>query len=180
MQLGLIAEKAISKTITCVFILLMIFFILQSTITNTTSKQHPLASKPVTSNTSVSSKPMMDNQFGSKPSIYLDGQPPSMNKSSFTNSQNLPTVRKDPALAPAGGLSSLLKGLKKDDKDGKGSQMVTIRRVMDPVSSEPTVTITLKGDEPEKDKVLFKLVNGQGMLFNYQIIICRYKKVLCE
>jgi hypothetical protein len=41
-------------------------------------------------------------------------------------------------------------------------QMVTIRRVMEPSSSEPTVTITLKGDTPEKDTVLFTLVNGQG------------------
>lgn len=48
----------------------------------------------------------------------------------------------------------------------KGSpQMVTIRRVMEPSSSEPTVTITLKGATPEKDTVLFTLVNGQGMLF---------------
>lgn len=45
----------------------------------------------------------------------------------------------------------------------KGSpQMVTIRRVMEHSSAEPTVTITLKGDTPEKDTVLFTLVNGQG------------------
>lgn len=41
-------------------------------------------------------------------------------------------------------------------------QMVTIRRVMEPNSSEPTVTITLKGATPDKDKVLFTLVNGQN------------------
>ncbi|XP_059474933.1 uncharacterized protein LOC132196369 [Neocloeon triangulifer] len=46
--------------------------------------------------------------------------------------------------------------------DGKKEpQMVTIRRVMEPSSSEPTVTITLKGDTPDHDKVLFTLVNGQ-------------------
>ncbi|XP_065342515.1 uncharacterized protein LOC135941146 isoform X2 [Cloeon dipterum] len=43
----------------------------------------------------------------------------------------------------------------------KEPQMVTIRRVMEPSSSEPTVTITLKGDTPARDKVLFTLVNGQ-------------------
>lgn len=66
----------------------------------------------------------------------------------------------------AGGVSSLsniLKGMDTAAKEkDKGSQMVTIRRVMDPNNAEPTVTITLKGDQPEKDKVLFKLVNGQG------------------
>ena len=62
-------------------------------------------------------------------------------------------------------LNHVVKGAenKKPEKD-KGSQMVTIRRVMDPSSAEPTVTITLKGDQPETDKVLFKLVNGQGKL----------------
>ena len=81
-----------------------------------------------------------------------------------------PVPEKKPTSASAGEnrneLSSFLKDMKKNDKD-KGSQMVTIRRVMDPVSSEPTVTITLKGDEPEKDKVLFKLVNGQGKFLRY-------------
>lgn len=48
-------------------------------------------------------------------------------------------------------------------------QMVTIRRVMEPTSSEPTVTITLKGDTPEKDTVLFTLVNGQGKMM---ICVC--------
>jgi hypothetical protein len=41
-------------------------------------------------------------------------------------------------------------------------QMVTIKRVMEANGSEPTVTITLKGATPDKDKVLFTLVNGQG------------------
>lgn len=49
--------------------------------------------------------------------------------------------------------------------DKKEPQMVTIRRVMEPSSSEPTVTITLKGDKPGHDKVLFTLVNGQGIVF---------------
>ncbi|KAK7873317.1 hypothetical protein R5R35_011373 [Gryllus longicercus] len=40
-------------------------------------------------------------------------------------------------------------------------QMVTIKRVMEPNGAEPTVTITLKGATPDKDKVLFTLVNGQ-------------------
>ncbi|KAK6635681.1 hypothetical protein RUM44_000935 [Polyplax serrata] len=39
-------------------------------------------------------------------------------------------------------------------------KMVTIRRVMAPFSAEPTVTITLKGSTPDKDKVLFMLKNG--------------------
>ncbi|PSN54996.1 hypothetical protein C0J52_02315 [Blattella germanica] len=40
-------------------------------------------------------------------------------------------------------------------------QMVTIKRVMEANGAEPTVTITLKGATPDKDKVLFTLVNGQ-------------------
>ena len=40
-------------------------------------------------------------------------------------------------------------------------QMVTIRRVMQPNLSEPVVTVTLKGETPDNDKVLFTLVNGQ-------------------
>lgn len=41
-------------------------------------------------------------------------------------------------------------------------QMVTIKRVIESNGAEPTVTITLKGETPDKDKVLFTLVNGQG------------------
>ncbi|KAG8233397.1 hypothetical protein J437_LFUL013177, partial [Ladona fulva] len=40
-------------------------------------------------------------------------------------------------------------------------QMVTIKRVIESNGAEPTVTITLKGETPDKDKVLFTLVNGQ-------------------
>ncbi|XP_053976246.1 uncharacterized protein LOC128875001 isoform X1 [Hylaeus volcanicus] len=40
-------------------------------------------------------------------------------------------------------------------------QIVTIKRVMESNSTEPTVTITLKGQTPAEDKVLFTLVNGQ-------------------
>lgn len=46
-----------------------------------------------------------------------------------------------------------------------GSQMVTIKRVMEPHESEPTVTITLRGATPKQDKVLYTLFNGQGELF---------------
>lgn len=62
----------------------------------------------------------------------------------------------------SGGVSSLSNILKEMDTSQEKAQMVTIRRVMDPNNAEPTVTITLKGEQPEKDKVLFKLVNGQG------------------
>ncbi|XP_063590623.1 uncharacterized protein LOC134767543 [Penaeus indicus] len=66
-----------------------------------------------------------------------------------------------------GGLSNILKAMDTSGKEkDKGSQMVTIRRVMDPNSAEPTVTITLKGEQPEKDKVLFKLINGQAVAGN--------------
>ena len=85
-----------------------------------------------------------------------------------------PTTFKDPSTKtladhiPSNGLSTLLKGMESLNSDKEnGSQMVTIRRVMDPSSAEPTVTITLKGEEPEKDKVLFKLVNGQGKRIIY-------------
>ncbi|XP_046488598.1 protein FAM193A isoform X1 [Neodiprion pinetum] len=40
-------------------------------------------------------------------------------------------------------------------------QIVTIKRVMESNNAEPTVTITLKGQTPAEDKVLFTLVNGQ-------------------
>ncbi|XP_018392119.1 PREDICTED: putative uncharacterized protein DDB_G0293878 isoform X1 [Cyphomyrmex costatus] len=40
-------------------------------------------------------------------------------------------------------------------------QIVTIRREINSNSAEPTVTITLKGQTPAEDKVLFTLVNGQ-------------------
>ncbi|XP_066595931.1 uncharacterized protein [Prorops nasuta] len=40
-------------------------------------------------------------------------------------------------------------------------QIVTIKRVMESNTSEPTVTITLKGQTPAEDKVLFTLINGQ-------------------
>jgi len=43
-------------------------------------------------------------------------------------------------------------GGQKAGGDKKEPQMVTIRRVMEPRSSEPTVTITLKGDTPDHDK----------------------------
>ncbi|XP_075221914.1 uncharacterized protein LOC142324799 isoform X2 [Lycorma delicatula] len=42
-----------------------------------------------------------------------------------------------------------------------GPQMVTIKRVMEPNSAEPTVTITLRGATPSEDKVLYTLLNGQ-------------------
>lgn len=41
-----------------------------------------------------------------------------------------------------------------------GQPMVTIRRVMQPNISEPVVTVTLKGETPDNDRVLFTLVNG--------------------
>lgn len=44
---------------------------------------------------------------------------------------------------------------------GQPQQMVTIRRVMQPNLSEPVVTVTLKGESPGNDRVLFTLVNGQ-------------------
>lgn len=47
------------------------------------------------------------------------------------------------------------------DLDQKPTQIVTIRRVMEGNSAEPTVTITLKGQTPAEDKVLYTLVNGQ-------------------
>lgn len=45
-------------------------------------------------------------------------------------------------------------------------QMVTIKRIMEPNSAEPTVTITLRGQTPNEDKVLYTLLNGQGKLWN--------------
>jgi len=53
--------------------------------------------------------------------------------------------------------SSKVSDSKTDTKEQ--GQMVTIRRIMDPVSTEPTVTISLKGEQDEK--LLYKLVNGR-------------------
>ncbi|XP_076651580.1 uncharacterized protein LOC143358372 isoform X1 [Halictus rubicundus] len=53
------------------------------------------------------------------------------------------------------------KEIKKPVQVENQPQMVTIKRVMESNSAEPTVTITLKGQTPAEDKVLFTLVNGQ-------------------
>lgn len=45
---------------------------------------------------------------------------------------------------------------------GKPGPIVTIKRVMEGGSKEPTVTITLKGSTPDKDKLLYTLINGQS------------------
>nr|CAD7258739.1 unnamed protein product [Timema shepardi] len=47
-------------------------------------------------------------------------------------------------------------------EDQQPPQMVTIKRVIEPNGTEPTVTITLKGTTPDEDKVLFTLINGQA------------------
>lgn len=93
---------------------------------------------------------------------------------SFSNRE--PAERAAAGGGEPGGLSNILKAMDTSGKEkDKGSQMVTIRRVMDPNSAEPTVTITLKGEQPEKDKVLFKLINGQGkMADSVCIFIMRY------
>ncbi|KAG7200591.1 hypothetical protein KM043_001150 [Ampulex compressa] len=53
------------------------------------------------------------------------------------------------------------KELEKPVQADSQPQIVTIKRVMESNSAEPTVTITLKGQTPAEDKVLFTLVNGQ-------------------
>ncbi|XP_034179837.2 uncharacterized protein LOC117604147 isoform X6 [Osmia lignaria lignaria] len=53
------------------------------------------------------------------------------------------------------------KEVKKPVQTENQPQIVTIKRVMESNSAEPTVTITLKGQTPAEDKVLFTLVNGQ-------------------
>lgn len=50
----------------------------------------------------------------------------------------------------------------KEEEQEQVSQMVTIKRVLEPNSAEPTVTITLRGATPNEDKVLYTLLNGQG------------------
>ena len=51
-------------------------------------------------------------------------------------------------------------------------QMVTIRRIMQPNLSEPVVTVTLKGDTSDNDRVLFTMVNGQVIPTNKNIDTC--------
>lgn len=67
-----------------------------------------------------------------------------------------PQQRFQPQTLNLAGLKSLVE---KSDPNSV-PKMVTIRRVMAPFSAEPTVTITLKGSTPDKDKVLFMLKNG--------------------
>lgn len=55
-----------------------------------------------------------------------------------------------------------------EEGNKKGGPMVTIKRVMQGSNKEPTVTITLKGSTPDKDKLLFTLINGQSENNNNQ------------
>ncbi|KAG7174533.1 protein FAM193A-like, partial [Homarus americanus] len=106
------------------------------------------------------------NQQGHQSSRQASAPTPPLvaNPASFNSKE---TVANPTPLSGPSSLSNILKGMDTTTKEkDKGSQMVTIRRVMDPNNSEPTVTITLKGDQPEKDKVLFKLVNGQAVSGN--------------
>jgi len=64
-----------------------------------------------------------------------------------------------PVLQPASVSSSLANN--SITNPSQPQQMVTIRRVMQPNLTEPMVTVTLKGETPDNDRVLFTLVNGQ-------------------
>lgn len=64
---------------------------------------------------------------------------------------------------------------KQTSTNESGPQMVTIKRVMEPHNSEPTVTITLRGATPNQDRVLYTLLNGQGSFSPLCfILICLY------
>lgn len=68
------------------------------------------------------------------------------------------------ALAKAAEAKALALKSKKEKAEENGKKpgpMVTIKRVMQGTNKEPTVTITLKGKTPDKDKLLFTLINGQ-------------------
>ncbi|CAG0917935.1 unnamed protein product [Notodromas monacha] len=69
------------------------------------------------------------------------------------------------AVSKSGSVAGMMEGyIKKQNQVGpaaNGSKMVTIRRVMEPHSQDPTVTISMKGDTPDKDQLMFTLVNGQ-------------------
>ena len=54
-------------------------------------------------------------------------------------------------------------------------QMVTIRRIMQPNLSEPVVTVTLKGETSDNDRVLFTMVNGQVIPTNKSSSTCGTK-----
>ncbi|XP_071549950.1 uncharacterized protein [Panulirus ornatus] len=105
------------------------------------------------------------NQQGRQ--LSQSSAPPTPVAATANSFNNKETVTNPNSVGGPNSLSNILKGMDTATKEkDKGSQMVTIRRVMDPNNSEPTVTITLKGDQPEKDKVLFKLVNGQAVSGN--------------
>ncbi|CAG0878498.1 unnamed protein product [Darwinula stevensoni] len=58
------------------------------------------------------------------------------------------------------GMAALMEGIAKRSGNNR-SQVLTIRRLMQPNNADPTVTISVKGENPEQEKVLFTLQNGQ-------------------
>lgn len=79
------------------------------------------------------------------------------------NQQQVPVSKpSNPVLQqPASVPTNLANNSTSNSSQPPPQQMVTIRRVMQPNLSEPMVTVTLKGETPDNDRVLFTLVNGQ-------------------
>lgn len=65
---------------------------------------------------------------------------------------------KEPSPAPAASASTPVQ----PTSHTPGSRMVTIRRITEANTDEPTVTITLKGPTPDQDQVLYRIINGQA------------------
>ena len=85
-----------------------------------------------------------------------------------SNPVSIDPPRPSPVIIPNTGSNSVqqqqtsLSGLASSPStSSQPQQMVTIRRVMQPNLSEPVVTVTLKGETPDNDRVLFTLINGQ-------------------
>ncbi|EFX75642.1 hypothetical protein DAPPUDRAFT_107725 [Daphnia pulex] len=85
-----------------------------------------------------------------------------------SNPVSIDPPRPNPVVIPNAGSNSVqqqqtsVSGLASSPStSSQPQQMVTIRRVMQPNLSEPVVTVTLKGETPDNDRVLFTLINGQ-------------------
>ncbi|KAK7086881.1 hypothetical protein SK128_020948 [Halocaridina rubra] len=137
----------------------------QQTPRTPASPQNSTAATPPSSRTIL--QPSRPSHHQSQPSTQRGRSAVAPASKDFKSGNTQDPITDPPSSGNYTGLSNILKGMEGMGKEKeKGSQMVTIRRVMDPNNAEPTVTITLKGEQPDKDKVLFKLVNGQAVSGN--------------
>lgn len=102
-----------------------------------------------------------DNQTAKKKETPVQSKEQSGRQKVSENIKQIPSVQNNNSVQLQNKLqkSSNMGAL---NNDSDQPQMVTIKRVMQPNSNEPTVTITLRGPTPKEDKVLYTLLNGQS------------------